>query len=171
MARKRTNVLPKASPHVRWMIRRDMPEVLRIEGFCFEFAWAEDDFIRCLRQRNCIGMVAEILAKNEKDDRLAGFMLYELHRTRIRLLKFAVHPDLQRKGIGRAMVDKLRTKMSVERRSKVLLEVRESNVDAQLFFRAMGFRAIDTLRNFYEETDEDAYVFRLDYQPTERTEP
>ena len=46
--------------HIRWMIRRDMPEVLDVERSSFEFPWAEDDFIRCLRQRNCIGMVAEV---------------------------------------------------------------------------------------------------------------
>ena len=46
--------------HIRWMIRRDMPDVLGIESNCFEFSWTEDDFIRCLRQRNCIGMVAEM---------------------------------------------------------------------------------------------------------------
>ena len=45
--------------HIRWMIRRDMPEVLSIENESFEFPWSEEDFIRCLRQRNCIGMVAE----------------------------------------------------------------------------------------------------------------
>jgi len=43
--------------HIRWMIRRDMPEVLDIESGSFEFPWSEEDFIRCLRQRNCIGMV------------------------------------------------------------------------------------------------------------------
>ena len=44
---------------IRWMIRRDMPEVLDIEQQSFEFAWTEEDFLCCLRQRNCIGMVAE----------------------------------------------------------------------------------------------------------------
>lgn len=43
--------------HIRWMIRRDMQEVLEIEKSGFEFPWSEEDFIRCLRQRNCIGMV------------------------------------------------------------------------------------------------------------------
>jgi len=46
--------------HIRWMIRRDMPEVMRTERASFEYAWTEDDFLRCLRQRNCIGMVAEL---------------------------------------------------------------------------------------------------------------
>ena len=44
--------------HIRWMIRRDMPEVLQTEQESFEHSWTEEDFLRCLRQRNCIGMVA-----------------------------------------------------------------------------------------------------------------
>ncbi len=30
--------------HIRWMIRRDMPEVMRTERASFEYAWTEDDF-------------------------------------------------------------------------------------------------------------------------------
>ena len=32
--------------HIRWMIRRDMPEVLQTEQESFEFAWTEEDFLR-----------------------------------------------------------------------------------------------------------------------------
>ena len=35
--------------HIRWMIRRDMPEVLQTEQESFEYAWTEEDFLRCLR--------------------------------------------------------------------------------------------------------------------------
>ena len=70
----KTNKHQRANSHIRWMIRRDYAEVLAIEARGFEFPWCEDDFIRCLRQRNCIGMVAE------RDDRVAGFMVYELHK-------------------------------------------------------------------------------------------
>ena len=86
--------------HIRWMIRRDMPSVLDIESRCFEFAWSEDDFIRCLRQRNCIGMVAE------EDNQVVGFMIYELHKNRLHILNFAVDPQhivfvIRRIGKGR----------------------------------------------------------------------
>ena len=72
------------SVQIRWMIRRDMPEVLKIEHESFEFNWTEEDFLACLRQRNCIGMVAE------HDNRVVGFMIYELHKTRLHILNFAV---------------------------------------------------------------------------------
>lgn len=139
--------------HIRWMLRKDMPEVLDIEARCFEFPWSEDAFIRCLRQRNCIGMVAEI------DEKVVGFMIYELHKNRLHVVNFAVHPSCQRQGVGAAMVEKLVSKLTVQRRSRLMLEVRETNLAAQCFFRRHGFRAISVLRDFYEDTPEDGYLF------------
>lgn len=153
----------KESPvavHIRWMIRRDMPAVLDIETQGFEFPWTEDDFIRSLRQRNCIGMVAE------RGDSVVGFMIYELHKNRLHILNFAVCPSARRMGIGSAMVEKLLGKLSRERRNRIMLEVRETNLDAQLFFRSLGFRAISVLKDFYEDSPEDAYLMQFRYQPT-----
>lgn len=149
--------------HIRWMIRRDMPEVLKIESQCFEFPWSEDDFIRCLRQRNCIGMVAE------QDDRVVGFMIYELDKTRLHVLNFAVSTDVRRCGVGTQMLAKLIGKLSAQRRTRITLEVRETNLAAQLFFRSSNFRAVRVLREFYEDTPEDAYMMQYRYRP-ERAE-
>ena len=87
--------------HIRWMIRRDMPEVLAIEHASFEYPWCEEEFLRVLRQRNCIGMVAE------HGERIVGFMIYELHRNKIHVLDFATHADFRRRGVGRQMIGKL----------------------------------------------------------------
>ena len=144
--------------HIRWMIRRDMPEVLDTEEESFEFPWLEEDFIRCLRQRNCIGMVAEY------EDRVVGFMIYELHKNRIHVLNFAVAADYCRRGVGSQMVAKLTAKLSSQRRSRIILEVRETNLAAQLFFRENGFRAVSVLRAYYEDTPEDAYLMQYRYR-------
>ncbi len=146
---------------IRWMIRRDMAEVLQIESEGFEFPWSEDDFIRCLRQRNCIGMVAE------HADRVVGFMIYELHKTRLHLLNFAVGKEFRRQGTGMQMLAKLIAKLSSQRRTRILLEVRETNLPAQLFFRKLGFRAVSVLRDFYDDTTEDAYLMQYRYRPVE----
>ena len=148
----------KLCVHIRWMIRRDMPEVLRIENESFEFNWTEEDFLACLRQRNCIGMVAEA------DGRVVGFMIYELHKTRLHVLNFAVAPAFRRLSVGAQMIDKLVNKLSQQRRQEIVLEVRERNLDAQLFFKSHSFKAITVLRHHYEDTEEDAYImrFRLD---------
>ncbi|HXG13092.1 MAG TPA: ribosomal protein S18-alanine N-acetyltransferase [Gemmataceae bacterium] len=140
--------------HIRWMIRRDMPEVLQTEQESFEYAWTEEDFLRCLRQRNCIGMVAE------QGEKVVGFMIYELHKIKLHILNFAVHPAYRRLGIGSQMVAKLIGKLSSHRRTRITLEVRETNLPAQLFFRAQGFRAVRVLRGFYEDSGEDAFLMQ-----------
>ena len=144
--------------HIRWMIRRDMPEVLGIEAESFEFPWLEEDFIRCLRQRNCIGMVAEY------DDRVVGFMIYELAKNRIQVLNFATAARYRRRGFGTQMIAKLIGKLSAQRRTRITLEVRETNLAAQLFFRDNGFRAVSVLRDYYEDTPEDAYVMQYRFR-------
>ena len=144
--------------HVRWMIRRDMADVLQIETDAFEFPWSEEEFVRCLRQRNCIGMVAEW------DDKIVGYMIYELHKNRLHILNFAVAPQFRRRGVGARMTTKLVAKLTAQRRSRILLEVRETNLAAQLFFRNQGFRAVSVLRDFYEDTTEDAYVMQFRYK-------
>ncbi|MBL8794873.1 MAG: ribosomal protein S18-alanine N-acetyltransferase [Planctomycetia bacterium] len=140
--------------HIRWMIRRDMPEVLLTEQESFEFAWTEEDFLRCLRQRNCIGMVAE------QGERVVGFMIYELHKSKLHILNFAVNPSQRRAGIGGQMVSKLIGKLSSHRRTRITLEVRETNLAAQLFFQKQGFRAVRVLRSYYEDTGEDAFLMQ-----------
>ena len=140
--------------HIRWMIRRDMPEVLQAEQSSFEFAWTEEDFLRCLRQRNCIGMVAEC------GEKVVGFMIYELHKAKLHILNFAVHPAWRRQGVGAQMVAKLISKLSSHRRTRITLEVRETNLAAQLFFRAQCFRAVRVLRAYYEDSGEDAFLMQ-----------
>jgi ribosomal-protein-alanine N-acetyltransferase len=140
--------------HIRWMIRRDMPEVLQAEQDSFEFAWTEEDFLRCLRQRNCIGMVAE------QGEKVVGFMIYELHKSKLHILNFAVCPTIRRLGVGAQMVAKLVSKLSSHRRTKITLEVRETNLAAQLFFRSQSFKAMRVLRAYYEDSGEDAFLMQ-----------
>src|SRR2546421_2251448 len=142
--------------HIRWMIRRDMPEVLQTEQASFDYAWTEEDFLRCLRQRNCIGMVAE------QGEKVVGFMIYELHKTKLHILNFAVHPACRRLGVGGQMVAKLVSKLSNHRRTRITLAVRERNLAAQLFFRTQTFRAVRVLRAYYEDSGEDAFL--MEYQ-------
>lgn len=140
--------------HIRWMIRRDMPEVLQAEQESFEYSWTEEDFLRCLRQRNCIGMVAE------QGEKVVGFMIYELHKSKLHILNFAVSPGQRRSGVGAQMVAKLISKLSSHRRTRITLEVRETNLSAQLFFRQQGFRAVRVLRAYYEDSGEDAFLMQ-----------
>jgi len=137
---------------IRWLIRRDMDEVLHIEKLCFPHPWSEEDFLIALRKSNCIGIVAEI--KN----RVIGYMIYELQKQRLEITNIAVDPWFQRSGVGRKMIQRLKDKLAPQRRTEITAPVRESNLGAQLFLQACGFRAGEIHRGQYTDTGEDAYL-------------
>lgn len=151
--------------HVRWLIRRDMPEVLDIEAASFEYPWTQDDFISCLQQRNCIGMVAEL------DGEVVGYIIYEMERSEFHVLNVAVRPDCRRRGVGQQLVNKVIGKLRPRQRTKVNLEVRETNLAAQLFFRRFGFQAVTVLKDFYDDTAEDAYMMMYQLQEVVESGP
>ena len=151
----RLKKIEQRPPAIRWLIRRDMPEVMEIENRCHEFPWTEEEFLTCLRERNVIGVVYE-----SPQNLIHGFMIYELHKSMLRLLNFAVAPEVHGTGVGSAMVERLLDKLSQQRRSSIELEIMESNLKAQKFFSGRGFKAVQVLRRHYEETSEDAYLFR-----------
>lgn len=142
--------------HVRWKVERDMPEILEIEELCFQWdAWTEAQFLRLARRVEYVCMVAE------HGDKVVGFMVYRVLRTRLHLLNFAVHPDWHRRGVGSQMAWKLAGKLREDGRRLVTLDVRETNLAAQLFFSSVGFRATGVARGFYDN-DEDA--IRMEYR-------
>lgn len=143
------------------MIRRDMPAVHRIEEESFPHPWSEEDFLTCLRKRNCIGMVAEY------DGEIVGFMVYDLCKDRLDLLNVAVGTKFRRCGFGKAMLERLIGKLSQQNRSKITVLSDELNMDAHLFFADCGFRATGVVRDAYGE-DRAGYTFVFDVNGFEK---
>jgi len=95
-------------------------------------------------------------------EQVVGYMLYELLKSKLHILNFATSPEFRRCGVGSQMVEKLRLKLTQQRRTGLFLTIRESNLVAQLFFRSQKFRATNVLRGYYEDTGVDGYRFEFD---------
>jgi len=134
--------------HIRWMIRRDMAEAVRIDQDSFEEPWTDERLINHLREPECIGLVVE------EDDRVVGYVVYLLKRNRLMVIRMAVAPSHRRRGIGRAILNKLAGKLNAVGRSKITIEIPETDLGSQLFMRSCGFRAVQILG--------DKYKFRFD---------
>ncbi len=133
MIREQTRV------HIRWCIRRDLPEVIDIEFSSYEEAWSEEDFLKHLRERNCIAMVAETEFHGD-EGKIVGFMLYLLEKDKLPILRFAVLPRYRRKGIGTQMLDKLKNKLSSHRRTRITIDVPDNELRAHLFLKNNEFQ-------------------------------
>lgn len=153
--------------NIRWMIKADLPRVLEIEGESFADPWPEEDFIRVLRQPNCIGMVAEI------GEVVVGFMIYRLGRRQIELLNLAVAHAYRRKGIGSQLVDKLKSRLQSIRRKVLRFDIADFNLLGHIFLRSQGLISTEIIPERYclfdhEMVDAYRFEFRLNQdQPVE----
>ncbi len=138
--------------YVRWMLERDFAAAAAIERGSSGRAWSEDDFAALVGAQNCVGMVAQY------DSGVCGFAVYEISRRGYSILKLAVEPGCRRRGVGRRLIAAIARRLSAPQRRQITFDVGESELAAQLFLRAAGFRAEAILRGYFDRPRrEDAY--------------
>ena len=153
--------------HIRDIIKYDIPRILQIEGASFESGWSEEDFKYYvnLNNKGYMCKAAQI------DDKIVGFMISEMHKDRWKILKLAVDPEYRYRGIGTQLIRDVIKKIHSHKRSSICLDVRESNIDAQRFFKKVfndnqvldGKDLVYTgkvIANSFEDTGESAYQLR-----------
>lgn len=121
---------------IRWLIRRDVAQVLVVDEASFVDCWKEADLLEQLRQRNCVALVAEHTATQI----ILGYIIYELHKDTLRIIRLAVYPQHRRQGIAARMVQRIKNIMSTRGVRAILLDINEQNLPGQLFCRSQDFR-------------------------------
>lgn len=144
---------------IRPLAAEHLHQVVTLERQCFEFPWRFRDFYSMLTVLRGRGVVALAAGK------MVGYAIYsplEGGWGFAQLDNLAVAPTWRRQGVGSALV-----KEAVRRAGlcwdavELTALVRERNLSAQLFLRSSGFTATQVLRGVYNQTGEDAYLFRL----------
>ncbi len=144
---------------VRWMIGRDLPQVLAIETGTPQ-PWSEAQLRAFLRERNCISMVAET------GEALTGYYMFELHKNSVRVLRLVVHPDWRRRGVGTYMLERMKTRqLSYQRRTRLACLVPEQLLDMQLFLRTRGFVCVGVAHGVF--SGQDCYEMHFDLPGTQ----
>lgn len=144
---------PSPEPIVRSMRPDDRSEVLRIEAASFPHAWTADALDRWLAR----GASGHVL---EREGRCVGFFLVLLARDHLHLANLAVAPEERRKGLATLALQKVERIAWAYGLPRVELEVRETNLAAQLLYRRNGYRAVEILRSYYP--DQDGYRMTKD---------
>lgn len=139
---------------LRDMMSKDVRSVLQIERSTFDHPWGEEDFYRILNRKGRFGVVA---MTNKR--LVVGYLVVEALPKSYQVLNLAVDSRLRRRRVGKTLMAWLLDQMAPYNREKTRVEVRESNLGMQLFMRSIGFLAIDVIRNYYEDSKEDAFIF------------
>ncbi len=140
-------------PSIERMRPVDLDDVLSIERASFSMPWSRGAFLYEMEQNQ----VARCFVVRD-DGRVVGYVCLwevadELHITNI-----AVHPDLRRRGIARALLGRVLEDARQQALRLVVLEVRPSNAEALALYESFGFRVVGRRRGYYYDTGEDALV-------------
>jgi [ribosomal protein S18]-alanine N-acetyltransferase len=132
----------------------DLPELLAIELASFIQPWSRASFLSELRK----APPSLYLIRRELLACVLGYICFWPVADEIQVLNLAVHPDCRRQGIGRKLMTFLFLRAEEKGISKVLLEVRPSNLAAMALYRSLGFKILYQRPGYYEPDGEDALV-------------
>lgn len=146
-----------ARPHT--MTVADLEAVLAVEVTAYSHPWSRGNFVDSL----AAGYLAEL--RVDGDGRLLGYFVAMPGHQETHLLNLTVPPALQRRGHGRAMLQRLCAQARARGDDKLWLEVRQSNDAARRLYAASGFVEVGLRRGYYPAGPgqrEDAVVMSLD---------
>jgi ribosomal-protein-alanine N-acetyltransferase len=147
----------RTEPRVRAMRGHDIAEVMRIEAASFPDAWTLEVLDYFLVKRRASGHVIE------RAGECVGFFIVLRTGDSLHLANMAVAPAERRKGLATLALQSIENIARAHGLARIELEVRESNLAAQLLYRRNGYRAVDILRSYYP--DQDAYRMTKDVMP------
>ena len=141
------------SENIREMTNDDLGMVIDVEIAAYEHPWTVGIFRDCLR----VGYSCWVY---EENGAVIGYGIVMLSGAESHVLNLCVHPDCQRRGIGRLMLDHLTQTSRESGADTILLEVRQSNIIAMQLYFSSGFHELGLRAGYYPDHDgrEDAVI-------------
>ena len=144
------------------MCREDLPEVLAIETVSFALPWTEEMFESDLARRDlCEALVARASDAGTPPP-LTGYVCAWVIGEELHINNLAVSPRWRRRGIAAALLAAALERGRARGADCALLEVRVSNIGAQLLYRRHGFKPAGIRKRYYDHPVEDAVIMRRD---------
>lgn len=136
------------------MQKSQVDDVIKIEERAYgEHHWSKDSFYGELSNE-----LAHYYSAFDLDNNLIGYagswqVLDEAHITTI-----AVKPELKRKKVGEALLNKILKDCYKNEIKYITLEVRVSNIAAISLYEKYGFKSLGTRKGYYQNNNEDALI-------------
>lgn len=130
-------------------------EIQKIETLTFSDAWS----LASLRSTELLAH-GKIIVCQKSNEILAYLILYKMANT-IEIARIAVKSEYRGMGIGKTLLNYVKSHIKDVACDEIILEVRESNKNAINFYKLQGFCSIGTRPNYYKQPVEDAIMFML----------
>ncbi len=145
-------------PAFRRMREADLPRVMEIERAAFSHPWSEEMVRRELGHE----FSTVLLATEGSEGAVQGFAVVWLVHDELHVLNVAVAPGARRRGLARAILDRVEGQGREQGARVAMLEVRRGNGPAIALYRSRGYREVGIRPRYYAEDGEDALVMDKD---------
>ena len=154
--------------HIRPAVDADVSAMVAIERASFSDPWTAGAIASTLRHDHMRVLVAEERGELGGDGAggALGYVVAMIAGPEAEIADLAVSPDARRRGIGRALIDRLLADLAAMGVESVFLEVRESNHAARTLYASRAFQGIGRRRGYYRVPMEDALLLKRELGPT-----
>ncbi|HLK44919.1 MAG TPA: ribosomal protein S18-alanine N-acetyltransferase [Acidimicrobiales bacterium] len=145
--------------HIRPLELADLSAIERLEQRAYPTPWSRSMFASELAKPTSICLGAF------EGDELAGYVITSRYVDAWHVMNVAVDPDLRRRGVATALLERLFELTRGDERRGYTLEVRVSNEGAIHLYEHLGFDARGLRRGYYTDNREDALIMWRDAPP------
>lgn len=129
---------------IRFKKNEDALCIFEIEREVFkEKAWSMDMIRSELKHVFSLGFLLL------KDYQHIGYLLARNYSDEAEILRIAIKPSYQRRGLGKLLWIYFLKEAQLKGIKKVYLEVSDKNLQAQNFYKKIGFKEIGVRKNYY----------------------
>jgi ribosomal-protein-alanine N-acetyltransferase len=148
---------------LRALDARDLDALEVIERLSYPAPWSRAMFAAELQKPGTLA----IGAYGESGE-LVGYAIVSRYVDAWHVMNIAVTPEYRRRGIAKALLERLFDTTANDPRRGYTLEVRVSNTDAIRLYESAGFAVRGIRRGYYTDNREDALIMWREPTPTEK---
>jgi [ribosomal protein S18]-alanine N-acetyltransferase len=133
----------------------DLPRIREIDRLCFDQQWHDGNFIPAL---------LNLFFVSEQED-IWGFLIActRAEGRRGVIMRFAVHPAVQRQGIGSLLMTRALAAFREKQVASVELDVKIPKTRVKRFYKNFGFETQRVINADPEYEDEAFYIMKLNF--------
>jgi len=134
---------------------RNAEEIHRIETESFSVPWSRESI-----ESSLLSPVVVYFGARDFVNNLCAFVCTSVIPPEAEILNIAVSKSFRRQGIAESLLLHLMDYLKTTSVDTVFLEVRESNLPAQLLYQKRGFEVIGKRYKYYTDPIEDAILMK-----------
>ena len=139
---------------IRPMEEGDLPSVSAIEKACSTMPWSEEELRKSFENDALYRFYVA-----EDGDAVIGYLSASVVLDEVNIDNLAVAENARRKGVGRALMEKLLSDALTWGSAAAVLEVRDSNEPAIRLYEGLDFVQIGFRKDYYRNPAEGARIY------------